>query len=76
MTVTASSFSLSNVALNRAGGLVATEDGNAVRLWNIDPARAAAQICQTIGGPLPLSDWRRYDLTEIAYTPICPGPAA
>jgi DNA invertase Pin-like site-specific DNA recombinase len=76
VTIGAGNEPLVAVAVSQASPMVATDDGTTVRLWSTDPAQVATQLCDTLGGPLPPSDWERYDLTEIAYTPICPQRAA
>ena len=53
------------------GTLIATTDGNAVRLWDTNEEHVATWICQTLEVPVARSAWTRYGLTQFPYTPIC-----
>jgi WD40 repeat protein len=53
------------------GTLLATADGNAVRLWDTNEKHVAMWICQTLEAPVARSAWTQYGLTQFPYTPIC-----
>jgi WD40 repeat protein len=52
-------------------GLLVTADTRVTRVWETDPAKVAAAICQTLKAPVQPALWKQY-LPTIAYTPVCP----
>jgi WD40 repeat protein len=51
-------------------GLLATGSGIGSRVWDTNPARVAAHICQTLKAPVQPALWKEY-LPDISYTPVC-----
>jgi WD40 repeat protein len=51
-------------------GLLATASPSGTRIWLTDPARVAANICQTLKAPVTQAHWEDY-LPDIPYTPVC-----
>jgi WD40 repeat protein len=52
-------------------GLLATGSPSGARVWDTNPARVAANICQTLKAPVRKAQWTEY-LPDIPYTPVCP----
>ncbi|HXT88950.1 MAG TPA: WD40 repeat domain-containing protein, partial [Trebonia sp.] len=51
-------------------GLLATGTTIGSRVWDTEPARVAAHICQTLKAPVQPDLWKEY-LPDIPYTPVC-----
>lgn len=61
-------------------GLLATGSPSGTRLWDTNPSRVAAGICQSLRTPASAQLWKEY-LPDIPYAPVCgsgppPRPAA
>lgn len=50
--------------------LLVTGSPSGSRVWDTNPARVAANICQTLKAPVNPHLWQEY-LTGIAYAPVC-----
>jgi WD40 repeat protein len=51
-------------------GLLATGSPSGARMWQTNPAKVAANICQTLKAPVRSALWTEY-LPDIPYTPVC-----
>jgi hypothetical protein len=52
-------------------GLLATGAANGSRVWDTEPARVAAGVCQTLKAPVQPPLWKEH-LPDIPYTRVCP----
>ncbi len=61
---------ISATAYSAPLGLLVTGSPSGSRVWGTDPARVAANICQTLKAPVREVLWKEY-LPDIPYTPVC-----
>ena len=61
---------ISVISYSAPVGLLATGAPGGTRVWDTDPSRVAASICQTLNAPVLPTLWREY-LPDIPYTPVC-----
>jgi WD40 repeat protein len=54
-----------------ADGSMLASAGGDVRLWEVDPARIAARICQESGDAMTEAEWRKH-VADVPYQPPCP----
>jgi WD40 repeat protein len=61
---------ITNMSYSASLGLLATASPGGSRVWDTNPARVAAKICQTLKAPVQPALWKEY-LPDITYTPVC-----
>jgi WD40 repeat protein len=61
---------IASVSYSASLGLLATASPSGSRVWDTNPARVAANICQTLKSPVSPVEWKEY-LPDIPYSPVC-----
>jgi hypothetical protein len=69
-TLATHSGQIAAISYSASLGLLATGTPVTARVWEMSPARIAANICQTLKAPVLPTLWKEY-LPDIPYTPVC-----